>query len=338
MVEATTGRRILVTGGAGFLGAHLCRRLLAAGNEVICLDNFLSGSPDAVGDLRMHPGFTLVKHDVIDPLPRMPRLDAIYNLACPASPPRYQKNPVHTLRTCVDGAFNVLEAARTHGATVLQASTSEVYGDPAIEVQSEAYRGNVNPVGLRSCYDEGKRCAETLFSDYGRLGLARSKIVRIFNTYGPGMAPDDGRVVSTFAIQALTGRPITIHGDGTQVRSLCYVDDLIEGMLRMMAADGLRGPVNLGNPDPHTVMALALRIRELAGRGSEIVHRPLPADDPLQRCPDITLARKKLGWQPEVRLSAGLRRTIDHFRLLLASEPEAGSAGAVPGGCIASWR
>ncbi len=325
MAEVARKERILVTGGAGFLGNHLCRRLLARGNAVICLDNFLSASPAAVADLRVHADFAVVKHDVIEALPHMPKLDAIYNLACPASPPRYQKDPVHTLRTCVEGAFNVLEAARRHGAKVLQASTSEVYGDPAMEVQSESYRGNVNPVGLRSCYDEGKRCAETLFADYGRQGMARSKIVRIFNTYGPGMAPDDGRLVSTFAVQALMGRPMTVFGDGSQVRALCYVDDLIEGLLRMMASgDGFRGPVNLGNPDPHTVMALAVQIRELAGSESDIVLRPLPADDPLQRCPDITLAARALGWRPVVTLSAGLRRTLDHFRRRLVSKQKVG--------------
>lgn len=323
MAEAG-GLRVLVTGGAGFLGSHLCRRLLAAGDHVICLDNFQTGSPAAVADLLFHPRFTLVEHDVVDPLPRLPRLDRIYNLACAASPRHYQKDPVHTLRTCVDGAYNVLETARSHQARVLQASTSEVYGDPAVETQPERYRGNVNPVGPRSCYDEGKRCAETLFADYARRGMACSKIVRIFNTYGPGMAPDDGRVVSAFAMQALTGQQMTVHGDGTQVRSLCYVDDLIEGMRRMMASyEGFHGPVNLGNPDPQTVMALALLIRELAESESPIVHRPLPADDPLQRCPDISLARTRLGWAPVVRLTSGLRRTLLHFRQLLSSEQAA---------------
>lgn len=317
--------RTLVTGGAGFLGAHLCRRLLAEGHAVVCLDNFVSGSPAAISELLAHPRFVLMEHDVIDPLPAIAPLAAIYNLACPASPPQYQKDPVHTLRTCVEGAYNVLETARRHGAKVLQASTSEVYGDPAVDPQPETYRGNVNPVGIRSCYDEGKRCAETLFADYGRKGHARVKIARIFNTYGPGMAPDDGRVVSTFAMQALMGRPLTVYGDGTQVRSLCYVEDLIEGMRRLMASDdSLRGPVNLGNPDPHTIASLARRIRELAGSGSEIAYRPLPDDDPRQRCPDISLARTRLGWQPRVRLSAGLTRTLDHFRQLLASEQATG--------------
>lgn len=319
-------KRVLVTGGAGFLGSHLCRRLLVEGSEVICLDNFLTGCPAAVADLLGMPGFSLVEHDVIDALPRLPRLDVIFNLACPASPPQYQKDPVHTLRTCVVGACNVLEAARSHGAKVVQASTSEVYGDPLVATQPETYRGNVNPVGPRACYDEGKRCAETLFADYARKGLARASIVRIFNTYGPGMPPDDGRVVSTFAVQALTGKPLTVYGDGTQTRSLCHVDDMIEGLMRMMVADdAFFGPVNLGNPDPHTVIALACRIRELARSSSPIEHRPLPADDPMQRCPDISLAKRRLGWEPKIRLNDGLRRTLSHFRNLLAHSRETGS-------------
>lgn len=304
----------LVTGGAGFLGSHLCRRLLAAGSRVICLDNFLSGHRGAIEDLLPHPAFTLIEHDVIDPLPALPALHGIFNLACPASPPHYQKDPVHTLRTCVQGAYNVLETARRHDAVALQASTSEVYGDPLEHPQRESYRGNVNPVGLRSCYDEGKRAAETLFADYRRRGLVRSKIVRIFNTYGPGMAPDDGRLVSTFSLQALTGESMTVYGDGTQVRALCYVDDLIDGIVKMMASsDDWAGPVNLGNPDPHSVIALALRIRRLAGSRSRIIHCPLPSDDPLRRCPDISLARSWLGWTPVVDLDTGIRRTLRYF-------------------------
>lgn len=319
--------RVLVTGGAGFLGAHLCRRLLAAGNEVICLDNFLSGRREAIADLLPHRRFTLLEHDVVDSLPALPTLNAIYNLACPASPPHYQKDPVHTLRTCVQGAYHMLELARRHAAVVLQASTSEVYGDPQVHPQPESYRGNVNAIGVRACYDEGKRAAETLFADYGRKRLVRYKIVRIFNTYGPGMAPDDGRVVSTFALQALAGEPLTVYGDGEQIRALCYVDDLIEGMLRMMnTADDFCGPVNLGNPDPCTVLALAVRIRALAGSASEIVYRRLPADDPLRRCPDIQLARQRLGWEPRVRLDCGLRRTLAYFQSLTPARERPGCA------------
>lgn len=314
---------VLVTGGAGFLGAHLCRRLLAEGHGVICLDNFLTGRPEAIADLLPQAGFTLIEHDVIDSFPQLPRIDAIYNLACPASPPHYQRDPVHTLRTCVQGAYNVLELARFHDVTVLQASTSEVYGDPLVDPQPESYRGNVNPVGVRSCYDEGKRAAESLFSDYRRQGLARCKIVRIFNTYGPGMAPDDGRLVSTFALQALSGRPITVYGDGAQTRALCYVDDLIEGLIRTMTSDSaFWGPVNLGNPEPYSVKALALRIRDLAGSRSDLVYRPLPSDDPRQRCPDISLAKSALGWEPAIRLEWGLQRTLGYFQNLLAEEPE----------------
>lgn len=329
---------VLVTGGAGFLGSHLCRRLLGEGKRVTCLDNFRSGRRSAIADFLSHPHFRLIEHDVVDPLPALPKFDLAYNLACPASPPLYQRDPVHTLRTCVQGTYNVLEAARRHGAMVLQASTSEVYGDPNVDPQCESYRGNVNPVGPRACYDEGKRAAETLISDYVRQGLLRCKIVRIFNTYGPGMAPDDGRVVSTFAMQALMGRPLTVYGDGSQVRSLCYVDDLIDGLVRMTATDpSWLGPVNLGNPDPQTVVALALRIRALAGSESEIEYRPLPQDDPLQRCPDITLARQRLGWKPRVTLDSGIELTLRYFRSLLAEEVEAGAAGSAPAGYKASW-
>lgn len=315
MTDAEIGhQKILVTGGAGFLGAHLCRRLLHQGHDVVCLDSFLSGSRAAVEDLIGHPRFTLLQHDVIEALPAGLRASQIYNLACPASPPRYQQDPIHTVRTCVQGALHVLELAIACNARVLQASTSEVYGDPQEHPQHERYHGKVNPVGIRSCYDEGKRCAETLFADYARVRGARVKIARIFNTYGPGMAPDDGRVVSTFISQALAGRPLTVYGDGSQTRSLCYVDDMVDGLMRLMnSPESFRGPVNLGNTEEVSILDVARRVRALAGESLRIEFKPLPADDPALRCPDIHLARAHLGWQPTVPFDEGLETTYAYF-------------------------
>ncbi len=307
--------RILVTGGAGFIGSHLCERLLGRGDDVICLDNYFTGDRGNVRHLMANPRFELVRHDVSEPI--LLEVDQIYNLACPASPVHYQYNPVKTIKTNVLGAIHMLGLAKRVRARILQASTSEVYGDPSVHPQTEAYWGNVNPIGIRSCYDEGKRVAETLFMDYHRQNKVDIRIVRIFNTYGPRMAPDDGRVVSNFIIQALRGEPITVYGDGSQTRSFCFVDDLVEGFLRMMGQDGWVGPVNLGNPVETRVLEFAERIRALTGSKSEIVLRPLPADDPRQRRPDITQARERLGWEPQVALEDGLRRTIDYFRNLL---------------------
>lgn len=318
----TSPERILVAGGAGFLGSHLCRRLLSDGHHVICLDSFLTGKRRNISSMTDHPNFLVLRHDVIAPLPFDIRPTQIYNLACPASPRHYQADPVHTLRTCVDGAFNLLEFARQTGARILQASTSEVYGDPHVHPQPEAYRGNVNIVGIRSCYDEGKRCAETLFSDYGRRKHVQVKIARIFNTYGPGMAKGDGRVVSNFIVQALRGAGMTVYGDGSQTRALCYVDDMIDGLIRLMnSVDTFWGPVNLGSPREITVLDIARRIRRLVGTDAPIEFMPLPPDDPAQRCPDILLARRHLGWEPKVELEAGLKTTIAYFaeRLPLAA-------------------
>ena len=304
--------RILVTGGAGFIGSHLCERLLREGNEVICLDNYFTGSKDNIRHLLGNDHFELVRHDVINPYHA--EVDEIYNLACPASPPHYQYNPIKTIKTSVMGAINMLGLAKRTKAKILQASTSEVYGDPAIHPQLESYWGNVNPIGIRSCYDEGKRCAETLFMDYHRQNGVCIKIIRIFNTYGPRMNPNDGRVVSNFIVQALKGEDITIYGDGTQTRSFQYVDDLIEVMIRMMATgDDFIGPVNTGNPGEFTMLELAQKIIELTNSKSRIVYRPLPCDDPRQRKPDITLAKEKLDWEPGIRLEEGLRRTIAYF-------------------------
>lgn len=305
-------RRILVTGGAGFIGSHLCDRLLREGNDVICLDNYFTGSKDNIRHLLGNDHFELVRHDVINPYHA--EVDEIYNLACPASPPHYQYNPIKTIKTSVMGAINMLGLAKRTKANILQASTSEVYGDPAIHPQVESYWGNVNPIGIRSCYDEGKRCAETLFMDYHRQNGVRIKIIRIFNTYGPRMNPNDGRVVSNFIVQALKGEDITIYGDGTQTRSFQYVDDLIEVMIRMMATgDDFIGPVNTGNPGEFTMLELAQKVIELTGSRSKIVYRPLPGDDPRQRKPDITLAKEKLDWEPGIRLEEGLKRTIAYF-------------------------
>jgi len=303
-------KRILVTGGAGFLGSHLCETLLGQGNEVLCVDNFFTGSKRNVEHLMSNPAFELMRHDVMFPL--YVEVDEIYNLACPASPVHYQYDPVQTTKTSVHGAINMLGLAKRVGAKILQASTSEVYGDPEVHPQPESYWGRVNPIGVRSCYDEGKRCAETLFFDYWRQHQIQIRVVRIFNTYGPRMHPDDGRVVSNFIVQALRGEPITIYGDGTQTRSFCYVDDLIEAMIRMMAKD-CAGPINIGNPGEFTMLELAQRVLELTGSKSEIVFFPLPADDPRQRRPDISVAKQVLGWEPKIALDEGLIRTIRYF-------------------------
>jgi UDP-glucuronate decarboxylase len=303
--------RILVTGGAGFIGSHLCERLLAMGHDVLCLDNFFTGSRANVDHLVGDRRFELLRHDVTEPI--LLEVDRIYNLACPASPVHYQYNPVKTIKTSVMGTINMLGLAKRVRARILQASTSEVYGDPEVHPQPEAYWGNVNPIGPRSCYDEGKRVAETLMMDYHRQNGVDVRIVRIFNTYGPRMAENDGRVVSNFIVQALRGSDITVYGDGSQTRSFCYVDDLVEGMLLTMEAEGFTGPVNLGNPWENSILEFASRIVEMTGSRSRIVHLPLPTDDPRQRQPDITLARQRLGWEPAIQLDEGLRRTIDYF-------------------------
>ena len=304
--------RILVTGGAGFLGSHLCDRLLAEGHEVVCLDNLFTGQKRNIAHLLANPRFEFVRHDVIDPFKF--EVDQIYNLACPASPPHYQFNPIKTTKTSVMGAINCLGLAKRVKARVFQASTSEVYGDPQVHPQPEGYWGHVNPVGRRSCYDEGKRCAETLFFDYHRENKVDIRVVRIFNTYGPRMHPNDGRVVSNFIVQALRGEDLTVFGEGTQTRSFCFVDDLIEGFVRFMAQNETVGPMNLGNPGEFTMLELAELTLKLVGGPSKIVHKPLPADDPRQRQPDIALARRTLGWEPRVPLEEGLRRTIAYFR------------------------
>ena len=302
----------LVTGGAGFLGSHLCERLLEKDEEVICLDNFFTGRRRNVAHLLDHPNFELIRHDVVDPFKA--EVDRIYNLACPASPVHYQYNPIKTVKTSVMGAINCLGLAKRVGARILQASTSEVYGDPELHPQPESYRGNVNPIGLRACYDEGKRCAETLFFDYHRENKVDIRIVRIFNTYGPRMLPDDGRVVSNFIVQALKGEDLTLYGDGSQTRSFCYVDDLIEAMIRTMEQDETVGPVNIGNPVEFTIRQLADQVLAKIGTASKIVEEPLPADDPTQRKPNITLAKEVLDWTPKIELSEGLDRTIPYFK------------------------
>ena len=313
-----TGERVLVTGGAGFIGSHLCERLLASGAEVLCVDNYYTGRRQNIAALFDNPGFEVLRHDVTFPL--YAECDRIYNLACPASPIHYQFDPVQTTKTSVIGAVNMLGLAKRLKIPILQASTSEVYGDPAVHPQPEGYWGNVNPIGVRSCYDEGKRCAETLFFDYHRQHRVPIKVVRIFNTYGPRMHPQDGRVVSNFIVQALTGQPITLYGEGTQTRSFCYVDDLVDGLMRMMGSDaGVTGPINLGNPDEFTMRELADMVRELVGSSAAIVHRPLPADDPRQRQPDIAVARATLGWEPKVGLREGLAKTIAYFDGLLGA-------------------
>jgi UDP-glucuronate decarboxylase len=311
-----TSKRVLVTGGAGFLGSHLCARLLEQENEVLCVDNFFTGQKENIAPLLRNPKFEVLRHDVTMPL--HVEVDEIYNLACPASPIHYQFDPVQTTKTSVMGAINTLGLARRTKAKIFQASTSEVYGDPTVHPQREDYRGNVSLIGPRACYDEGKRCAETLFFDYRRQHGTRIKIARIFNTYGPGMHPRDGRVVSNFIVQALQGQDITLYGDGMQTRAFCYRDDLVEGFLRLMATDdSVTGPVNLGNPHEIPVRELAERVLRLTGSKSKIVFMPLPQDDPMQRCPDITLARSLLGWEPRTALDEGLEKTIAYFRTLL---------------------
>ena len=313
-------KRILVTGGAGFLGSHLCERLLADGHDVICVDNFFTGTKDNISHLLENPYFELLRHDVTFPL--YVEVDEIYNLACPASPIHYQFDPVQTTKTSVHGAINMLGLAKRVKAKIFQASTSEVYGDPDIHPQPEHYWGHVNPIGPRSCYDEGKRCAETLFFDYRRQHGLRIKVARIFNTYGPRMHPNDGRVVSNFIVQALCNQPITLYGDGTQTRSFCYVDDLIEGFVRLMnSPDDLAGPVNLGNPGEFNMIKLAETIRDLTGSRSALIYEPLPQDDPRQRQPDITLATDRLGWKPKISLRDGLKPTIAYFEDLLNRQP-----------------
>lgn len=307
-------KRILVTGGAGFLGSHLCERLLGQGHDVICVDNFFTGPKDNIVHLIGNPRFELMRHDVTFPL--YVEVDEIYNLACPASPIHYQYDPVQTTKTSVHGAINMLGLAKRIKAKIFQASTSEVYGDPTVHPQTEAYWGNVNPIGPRACYDEGKRCAETLFFDYHRQYGLDIRVARIFNTYGPRMHPNDGRVVSNFIMQALRGEPITIYGDGLQTRSFCYVDDLIDAFIGLMGADDLTGPMNLGNPGEFTVKELAQQIIALTGSTSELMFKDLPTDDPLQRCPDITQARDVLGWEPQVALQDGLETTIAYFKSL----------------------
>jgi len=313
-----SGARVLVTGGAGFIGSHLCERLLARGDEVLCVDNFFTGSRSNIRHLLGEPMFELSRHDVTFPL--YVEVDRIFNLACPASPVHYQHDPVATTKTSVHGAINMLGLAKRLQARILQASTSEVYGDPAVHPQVEGYWGNVNPIGPRSCYDEGKRCAETLFFDYWRQHRLRIKVARIFNTYGPRMHPDDGRVVSNFIVQALRGESITIFGDGAQTRSFCYVDDLVEGLLRLMdSADEVTGPINLGNPNEFTIRQLAEMVIELTGSRSKLENRPLPVDDPRQRQPDISLAIETLDWKPTIELREGLMKTIAHFDQLLST-------------------
>ena len=311
-----THSRILITGGAGFLGSHLCERLLNESHDIICLDNFFTGTKENVSHLLGHPNFEILRHDVTFPL--YVEVDQIYNLACPASPIHYQRDPVQTTKTSVHGAINMLGLAKRTKARIFQASTSEVYGDPEVHPQLESYWGRVNPIGLRSCYDEGKRCAETLFFDYQRQHNLDIKVVRIFNTYGPHMHPNDGRVVSNFIVQAMKGEDITIFGDGQQSRSFCYVDDMIEGFVRMMGSErGFSGPVNMGNPGEFTMLELAEMVIKLVGGRSKLTYLPLPTDDPRQRQPDISLAKEKLGWEPKVLLEDGLMETINYFRKLL---------------------
>lgn len=313
----TRNKRVLVTGGAGFLGSHLCDRLVSEGHDVLCVDNFFTGSKRNISHLLRKPNFELMRHDITFPL--YVEVDYIYNLACPASPVHYQHDPVQTTKTSVQGAINMLGLAKRVKARILQASTSEVYGDPEVHPQPESYWGRVNPVGPRSCYDEGKRCAEALFFDYYRQHNLDIKVVRIFNTYGPRMDPADGRVVSNFIVQAIRGDDVTIYGDGRQTRSFCYVDDLIEGLVRVMNSErGFVGPVNMGNPDEFTMLDLAENVLNLVGGRSKLVFRPLPTDDPRQRQPDIALAKGELGWEPKVKLEDGLKQTVQYFRTLLS--------------------
>ncbi len=331
-----TPKRILVTGGAGFIGSHLCERLVADGHDVVCLDNFFTGTKNNIAHLMGRKGFELVRHDVTQPI--LLEVDWIFNLACPASPIHYQYNPVKTIKVNVLGALNMLGLAKRVRARILQASTSEVYGDPDVHPQTEEYWGNVNPIGKRSCYDEGKRVAETFFFDYLRQNKVDVKVVRIFNTYGPRMRPDDGRVVSNFIVQALQGKDITVYGDGSQTRSFCYIDDMVEGMIRMMDYEtgeyertndytkpnlsGFHGPINLGNPEETSIRMAAERVVKLAGSSSKIVFESLPEDDPRRRCPDITKARAYLGWEPLTPLETGLKRTVEYFRLEMSRQPQ----------------
>jgi UDP-glucuronate decarboxylase len=314
-MKISNRKRVMVTGGAGFLGSHLCERLLNEGHEVLCVDNFYSGTKDNVAHLMGNPHFELMRHDVTFPL--YVEVDEIFNLACPASPVHYQSDPVQTTKTSVHGAINMLGLAKRTHARILQASTSEVYGDPEVHPQKEDYWGHVNPIGIRSCYDEGKRCAETLFFDYHRQHQVAIKVVRIFNTYGPRMHPNDGRVVSNFIVQALSGQDITLYGDGSQTRSFCYVDDLIEGFMRMMASSSnVTGPINMGNPVEFTIRELAETVLEMVGGSSKLIMLPLPQDDPKQRKPDISVAQRTLDWAPKVQLRQGLEKTIQYFRQL----------------------
>ncbi|MCX6281135.1 MAG: SDR family oxidoreductase [Bacteroidetes bacterium] len=309
-------KKVLVTGGAGFLGSHLCEKLLNQGHEVVCMDNYFTGQKQNVVHLLKNPYFELIRHDVT--MPFFIEVDEIFNLACPASPVHYQYNPIKTVKTSVMGAINMLGLAKRIRAKVLQASTSEVYGDPEVHPQTESYWGHVNTIGPRSCYDEGKRVAETLFVNYHKQNKVRIKIIRIFNTYGPRMHPADGRVVSNFIVQALKGEDITIYGEGTQTRSFCYVDDLLEGMVRLMnSREDFTGPVNIGNPGEFTMIELAEKVLKLTGSKSKLIHMPLPTDDPLQRKPDITLAKKELGWEPTIPLEEGLKRTIEYFKTIV---------------------
>ena len=314
-------KRVLVTGGAGFIGSHLCDRLIEEGNDVICVDNLFTGSKDNIRHLIDNPYFEFIRHDVITPI--YVECDQIYNLACPASPIQYQRDPIYTTKTSMYGAMNALGLAKRTGARILQASTSEIYGDPEISPQVESYRGRVNTIGPRACYDEGKRVAETLFFDYHRQHNVDIKVMRIFNTYGPNMDIGDGRVVSNFIVQALKGEDVTIYGDGSQTRSFCYVDDLIDGMIRLMnSRDGFTGPVNIGNPGEFTIRQLAEKVIELIGSKSRIIYQELPKDDPVQRKPDITLAREELGWEPTIQLEEGLKKTITYFEALLKEKGE----------------
>jgi UDP-glucuronate decarboxylase len=328
---ALTRKRVMVTGGAGFLGSHLCERLLRDGHDVLCVDNYFTGRKDNIAHLLGDPHFEAMRHDITFPL--YVEVDEIYNLACPASPVHYQFDPVQTTKTSVIGAINVLGLAKRVGAKILQASTSEVYGDPTVHPQTEEYRGNVNPLGPRACYDEGKRCAETLFFDYFRQHRTRIKVARIFNTYGPRMHPNDGRVVSNFIVQALRGDDITLYGDGSQTRAFCYVDDLVDGLIRLVATgEDITGPVNLGNPHEIPVSELAARVIRLIGSRSRIVCRALPQDDPVQRCPDIAMARRTLAWEPRVTLDDGLARTIAYFDRMLLERSETSEVAADSGG------
>lgn len=314
-------RRILVTGGGGFIGSHLCEKLLKGGSEVLCVDNFFTGAKNNIAHIMDNPYFEAMRHDITFPL--YVEVDEIYNLACPASPIHYQLDPVQTIKTAVHGAINMLGLAKRLKTKILQASTSEVYGNPAIHPQPETYWGSVNPIGVRSCYDEGKRCAETLFFDYHRQHKLKIKVARIFNTYGPRMHLNDGRVVSNFITQALSGKDITVYGDGTQTRSFCYIDDMVDGLIKLMnTPDDLTGPVNLGNPSEISILELVEKVLKITKSRSKIVYKPLPQDDPVRRCPDITLAKKHLGWQPKTNLEEGLKKTVGYFKRILSDNPK----------------